>query len=160
MALTVSQTKERLADLLEIDKKEADNILWAFSELCTEVVEQGDSFTIPGVGKISCKVQPPRNARNPRTGEAVKVPAKVVVKFGLAKSLKDSAPTLKSKEGKALLAAAEEAQALREKRKRQRERDAAKGTTTTTKKKVVKPSKTKATKSVVKKTATKSKARY
>lgn len=121
MAVSASQLKQRLAELLEVNKKEADNILWAFQTICEETVQSADSLTLPGVGKLDCKVQAARQARNPRTGEAVKVPAKVAVKFRVAKTLKDQAPSLTSKKGKKLLEAVEAQNKAKAKRKRQRE---------------------------------------
>jgi DNA-binding protein HU-beta len=123
--MSAAALKSRFAELLEIPKKDADDILWAFQEICTEAVKHGDTVTFPNVGKLSCRVQAARTARNPRTGEPVKVPAKVAVKFAVATHLKESAPSLKKKVGKALLAEAEEKQRLREKKKRQREREQA-----------------------------------
>lgn len=125
MAMTASQLKERLAELLEVDKKEADNVLWAFGEICTEVVKKADTVTFPGLGKLSCVVAPARNARNPKTGESIKVPAKVAVKFKLSKPLKDSAPSINSKRAKKLLEEAEVKQAAAAKRKRKRDKEAA-----------------------------------
>lgn len=126
MALSVSQLKERLAELLEVPKKETENILWALNEVCSETVASGETLTLPGIGKLSCNVRPARKARNPRTGESVQVPAKVAVKFNLSKSLKDQAPSLKSKGGKRLLEEAEAKQEAAAKRKRKKEREAAK----------------------------------
>jgi nucleoid DNA-binding protein len=125
MPLTAAQLKQRLAELLEVPRKQADDILWAFQEVFTETVKNADSVMIPGIGKLECVVQASRNARNPATGEKVRTKPKVNVKFKISKSLKDEAPSLTSKKGKALLEAAEEKQAAREKAKRKRERAAA-----------------------------------
>lgn len=121
MAVTTSQFKQRLAELLEISKKDADDILWALQSIAEETVKSADSLTLPGIGKLDCKVQAARNARNPRTGESVKVPAKVAVKFRVATSLKGQAPSLTSKKGKKLLEAVEAQNKAKAKRKRQRE---------------------------------------
>lgn len=145
--LTVAQLKQRLAEVLEIPKKEADNILWGLEQVAVETVNSAGSLTFPGIGKLDCKVQAPRTARNPRTGEKVQVPAKVAVKFRVAKSLKDAAPSLKSKKGKALLEEVEKQNKAKLKRKKQREATAE----TNTKKSG------KAKKSAKKDTATKSK---
>lgn len=48
------------------------------------------TFTVPGFGKLSLRDRRARIGRNPRTGEPVKIPAKRVVKFRLAKTLKDA----------------------------------------------------------------------
>lgn len=131
MPLTASQLKTRLGELLEVSKKEADNILAAFEQVMTEVVQNADSVMIPGVGKLECAVAPSRKARNPATGEAIMTKPGVKVKFKVSSTLKKSAPSLKSKTGKRLLAAAEEKQAERDKAKRKRERLAAKNGETT-----------------------------
>jgi DNA-binding protein HU-beta len=123
MALSAAQLKQRLSELLELPKKEADNILWALETICEEVVQSGESLTLPGIGKLDCKVQAARKARNPRTGESVNVPAKVAVKFRVAKSLKDNAPSLTSKKGKRLLEEVEAKNKAKAKRKRQAEAD-------------------------------------
>lgn len=138
--LSAAALKKRMGELLEIKPKEVDDILWAFQEVATETIKSGDTLTLPGVVKLSCQVRPARKARNPRTGDPVQVPAKVVVKAALVKSLKDSAPALKSKTGRALLASAEEKQAERDKRKRKKERAEEKSSSKKSSKKKVKKS--------------------
>jgi DNA-binding protein HU-beta len=49
-----------------------------------------DGFTIPGVGKLVLVRRKARMGRNPATGEAIKIPAKTVVKFRIAKVTKDA----------------------------------------------------------------------
>ena len=53
-----------------------------------ETLETG-SFTLPGVVKLSRTERNARRGRNPRTGEAVDIPAKTAVKMRLSKSFKD-----------------------------------------------------------------------
>lgn len=159
MSMTAAQLKQRLAELLEVSKKEADNILWAFSEVMTETVKNADSVTIPGIGKLDCVVQPSRKARNPATGESIMTKPKVAVKFKVSKSLKDQAPSLKSKTGKRLLEAAEAKQAEREKAKRKRERAASKNGASTAKSKAKKTSVKSKKSASAKKSKTKTRAK-
>ena len=49
-----------------------------------------NSFTIPGLGKIVLLDRKARMGRNPATGEAIKIAAKRVVKFRVAKAAKDA----------------------------------------------------------------------
>jgi DNA-binding protein HU-beta len=105
MALTAPQLKERLADLLEIPKNEADDILWAIEEIAIECVEKADEFSLPGIGKLYCRVSESRAGRNPATGEALTIPAKVRVGFTVSKALKDKAPKIKT--GRKLIEARE-----------------------------------------------------
>ena len=50
---------------------------------------QGNDVDIAGFGKFSGNMRAARTARNPRTGEAVAVPAMRVPKFKAGKALKD-----------------------------------------------------------------------
>ncbi|RMH38356.1 MAG: HU family DNA-binding protein [Nitrospirae bacterium] len=45
-----------------------------------------DGFLIPGFGKITIAQRKARKARNPRTGETIKIPAKKVLKFKFFKA--------------------------------------------------------------------------
>jgi len=47
-------------------------------------------FVIPGIGRLVRSERKARMGRNPATGEAIKIPAKKVVKFRIAKSVKDA----------------------------------------------------------------------
>jgi nucleoid DNA-binding protein len=44
----------------------------------------GEDVTVPGIGKLKIKTREARTGRNPKTGEAISIPAKKVVKFSLA----------------------------------------------------------------------------
>ncbi len=47
-------------------------------------------FIIPGIGRLVRVDRKARMGRNPATGEAIKIPAKKVVKFRVAKAVKDA----------------------------------------------------------------------
>ncbi len=52
--------------------------------------EAKNTFVIPGIGKLVLANRKARMGRNPQTGEAIKIPAKRVVKFRVAKAAKDA----------------------------------------------------------------------
>ena len=52
--------------------------------------EAKNTFTLPGLGKLVLVNRKARMGRNPQTGEAIKIPAKRVVKFRIAKAAKDA----------------------------------------------------------------------
>ena len=52
--------------------------------------EAKNNFTIPGLGKLVLVNRKARMGRNPQTGAAIKIPAKRVVKFRVAKARKDA----------------------------------------------------------------------
>lgn len=57
--------------------KEAERIITTFSATILDLCAQGKSVRIPELGIFEPKHTAPRVARNPRTGEAVEVPARV-----------------------------------------------------------------------------------
>jgi len=62
-------------------------------ELVTVAVKETKTtgqFTIPGIGKAVKASRKARVGRNPQTGEAIKIPARTVVRFRVAKAFKDS----------------------------------------------------------------------
>ena len=59
-------------------------------EEITSELQGGGKVSIPGIGILSTVDKPARMARNPHTGGQVQVPAKRVVKFTLAKALKEA----------------------------------------------------------------------
>lgn len=48
------------------------------------------AFTIPGIGKLVLVKRKARVGRNPGTGEAIKIPAKIVVKMRVARAAKEA----------------------------------------------------------------------
>ncbi|MCE9629014.1 MAG: HU family DNA-binding protein [Candidatus Vogelbacteria bacterium] len=71
-------------------KTNAEKAVDAIIENITKTLKKGDEVSIAGLGIFSSKVRAARTARNPRTGEAVSVPAMRVPKFRPAKALKDA----------------------------------------------------------------------
>ena len=63
----------------------------------TKQAKSGGQFVIPGLGKAVKANRKARTGRNPQTGEAIKIPAKTVVKFRLAKAFKDAVVPPKKK---------------------------------------------------------------
>ena len=50
---------------------------------------KGERIEIRGFGGLDLRYRPPRIARNPKTGEAITLPTKVVLHFKPGKDLKD-----------------------------------------------------------------------
>lgn len=86
--MTKSQIADHLAGKAGITKKSAVQILDDLSSLAYK--EAKNTFTIPGIGKLVLANRKARMGRNPQTGEAIKIPAKRVVKFRVAKVAKDA----------------------------------------------------------------------
>lgn len=87
---TKAQIIEAVAEKAAVSKKQAKDAIEALVAISYEGAKQKEGFTIPGLGKLLLKQQKARIARNPTTGAEIKVPAKKVVKFRLAKAAKDA----------------------------------------------------------------------
>ncbi len=87
-ALTKAKIVEVLAEESGLAKKDVAALLAVQAELaCAQAVV---GFTIPGIGKLVVVNRKARKGRNPATGEAIKIPAKKVLKFRIAKAAKDA----------------------------------------------------------------------
>lgn len=71
-------------------KVQAEQAVEAMLNAVIGSLKKGDEVSIAGLGIFSVKLRAAREARNPRTGEAIKVPAMKVPKFRAAKALKDA----------------------------------------------------------------------
>jgi len=80
---------EAIMSKTEMAKKEVVKVLDAMTEVVKTTVKK-EAVEIPGLVKIEKKHRAARMGRNPQTGEAVKIPAKTVVKARVLKKLKDS----------------------------------------------------------------------
>jgi len=86
--LTKSQVLASLAEATGFTKKDVGSVL--DSLVCLAYKEAKKGFTIPGLGKLVLVKRKARMGRNPATGEAIKIPAKTVLKFRIAKAAKDA----------------------------------------------------------------------
>jgi len=71
-------------------KVQAEEVVDGIFDAITGTLKKGEEVSIAGFGIFSVKQRAARTARNPKTGEQVKVAAKRVPKFRPAKGLKDS----------------------------------------------------------------------
>ncbi len=71
-------------------KVQAEQAVEAMLNGIIETLKKGEEVSIAGLGIFSVKQRAARDARNPRTGETIKVAAMKVPKFRAAKALKDA----------------------------------------------------------------------
>jgi DNA-binding protein HU-beta len=88
--LTQTQLVRGLAEAGEVTNKQARAILDSLSSLAVSEVKKNGVFVLPGIGRLVRVDRKARMGRNPATGEAIKIPAKKVVKFRVAKAAKDA----------------------------------------------------------------------
>ena len=86
--LTKAQILTTLAETTGLSKKQIGEVLTAQADLAYKEAKKG--FTIPGIGKLVVVARKARKGVNPATGESIKIPAKKVLKFRIAKAAKDA----------------------------------------------------------------------
>ena len=89
-SLTKTQIVTNLAEATGVPKKVSAQYLEALAALAVKETKRSGQFTLPGLGKLVKQQRKARLGRNPQTGDTIKIPAKTVVKFRVAKAAKDS----------------------------------------------------------------------
>jgi len=79
-----------LAEATNLSKKETIAFVDQLTEIVYKEVKKNGECIVPGFGKLVKAHRKAREGRNPATGETIKIPAKTVVKFRLAKAVKDA----------------------------------------------------------------------
>ena len=85
-----------LAERTDTDRRSADEMLSAFTEIITETVAKGEPVAITGFAKFARVDRPARMGRNPQTGEAIKIKASRRVRVTALKAFKDAVLTGKA----------------------------------------------------------------
>src|SRR4051794_22632012 len=83
--MTKTELQVALAEATHTDKKTAAALLNALGLIAYKAVKKDGEFVLPGLGKLVKQKRPARMAFNPQTRQKVKVAAKTVVKFRIAK---------------------------------------------------------------------------
>src|SRR3990167_10810834 len=88
--MTQTQLVRHLAQRCEVNNKVARQFLEELAKTAIQETKKGGVFVLPGIGRLVKANRKARMGRNPATGEAIKIPAKTVVKFRAAKVAKDA----------------------------------------------------------------------
>ena len=88
--MTKSQLSSHIAGKAGITKKAANEIIDELAAIAYKETKSNGQFTLPGLGKLVLDRRKARMGRNPATGATIKIPAKKVVKFRVAKAAKDA----------------------------------------------------------------------
>lgn len=79
-----------IAEQAGISKREATAAFDTFVNYITDACQRGDRCAIPGLGSFAVTERKAREGRNPRTKEAITIPASRNVRFKAGKDLKDA----------------------------------------------------------------------
>ena len=88
--MTQTQLVRGLAESCEVSNKVARGMLDKLAATAIAEVKKNGVFVLPGIGRLVRVDRKARMGRNPATGEAIKIPAKTVVKARITKQLKDA----------------------------------------------------------------------
>ena len=80
---------EAIAKKVGLTKAEAGRALDSTFEVIAEALEKGDRVPLVGFGTFGTSKRDARTARNPRTGETIKIPARKAVTFKAGTALKN-----------------------------------------------------------------------
>ena len=88
--MTKSELVEIIADNYgEITRREAEVVVNEIFQAISEALSNGERVELRGFGSFTTKRRNPRVGRNPKTGESVQVPGKIVPHFKPGKELRD-----------------------------------------------------------------------
>ena len=88
--MTQTQIIKATAEACEVSTAKARQVLAFLSDTAIKEVKKNGLFVVPGLGRLVRVERKARMGRNPATGETIKIAAKKVVKFRIAKSAKDA----------------------------------------------------------------------
>jgi DNA-binding protein HU-beta len=79
-----------LAVATQTNKKTSGVFLDTLCNLAYKEIKKNGEFLLPGFGKLVKQKRKARSGFNPKTQQKIKIPAKTVVKFRVAKAAKDA----------------------------------------------------------------------
>lgn len=87
-------TKSELVEIIannhgEITRREAEVVVNEVLDAISSALAEGDRVELRGFGSFTTKSRKARTGRNPKTGESVDVPPKLVPHFKPGKELRD-----------------------------------------------------------------------
>ena len=88
--MTKTQLQIELSQATQTSKKAASLFLDVLTKIAYRETKKKGEFVLPGFGKLVKQKRKARKGRNPATGQAIKIPAKTVVKFRVGKAAKDA----------------------------------------------------------------------
>jgi DNA-binding protein HU-beta len=88
--MTKTELQVALAQATQTNKKTAGTFLDALGTLAYKEVKKTGEFVLPGFGKLVKQKKKARTGFNPKTQQKIKIPAKTVIKFRVAKAAKDA----------------------------------------------------------------------
>jgi DNA-binding protein HU-beta len=89
LPMTKTELQSALGEATQTDKRTAGVFLDTLSDIAYKEIKKNGEFVLPGFGKLVKQKRKARTGFNPKTQQKIKIPAKTVVKFRVAKAAKD-----------------------------------------------------------------------
>ncbi|MFO1393492.1 MAG: HU family DNA-binding protein [Steroidobacteraceae bacterium] len=89
-AMNKNELVEAVSDRTGLARSDAAQAVEAVLAAVTEALRAGDTVALSGFGSFVAKTRAARTGRNPRTGEAIAIPASRAPAFKAGKALKDA----------------------------------------------------------------------
>jgi DNA-binding protein HU-beta len=90
LQMTKTELLIAIAQATETNRRTAGVFLETLSALAYKEIKKNGEFVLPGFGKLVKQKRKARTGFNPKTQQKIKIPAKTVVKFRVAKAAKDA----------------------------------------------------------------------
>ncbi len=90
LGMTKTELQVALTAGTETNKTTAGVFLDTLSNIAYKATKKNGEFVLPGFGKLVKQKRKARTGFNPKTQQKIKIPAKTVVKFRVAKAAKDA----------------------------------------------------------------------
>ena len=87
--MTKAELAARVADKVQLTNRQAEAVVNILFRCITETLREGDKVELRGFGSFRTRSRNARQGRNPRTGDAVQVPAKKAPFFRAGKVLQE-----------------------------------------------------------------------
>ena len=88
--MTKPELIDKLASKTDVSKKDCANVIDAFQDIVKEILIKGDKLQLVGFGTFEVAERAERKGRNPKTGEAITIPATKSPKFKPSRTLKEA----------------------------------------------------------------------
>lgn len=87
--MTHAEMIDQVVQCTSLKQADIRKILNAWGHICACALVQGDTVPLPCIGSLKTKWRAERTGRNPKTGEAVTISARTVVKLAPSKLIKE-----------------------------------------------------------------------
>lgn len=87
--MTKIQVIKLISDETNLSRAQVSNVMTHLDQLAKKEIKKTGQFRILDLGKLKIKHSKARVGRNPVTGQSIKIPAKIRIKFVASKAIKD-----------------------------------------------------------------------